>query len=141
MAFDHFKRVNDTHGHDAGDVVLTQVAEILRAHVRSSDIACRFGGEEFALVLPGATAEAVALRAEEIREAIARFNARYRGRQLAGVTASFGVAVFPHHAAEPESLLRAADQALYQAKEAGRNRVVMSAGSGVAPPAEAGATA
>ncbi len=123
---DHFKRMNDSHGHDAGDAVLRQVADLLRAHVRASDIACRFGGEEFVLVLPDVPLQAVELRAEEVREAISRMEPRHRGQPLAGLTASFGVAVFPDHAGEPESLLRAADRALYLAKESGRNRVVSS---------------
>ncbi len=124
---DHFKRMNDSHGHDAGDTVLRQVADLLKAHVRASDIACRFGGEEFVLVLPDVTLHAVQLRAEQIRQAIERLEPRHQGRQLTGITASFGVALFPDDAAEPESLLRTADRALYAAKESGRNRVVAPA--------------
>lgn len=127
---DHFKRLNDTHGHDAGDAVLVRVAALLRAHIRGSDIACRFGGEEFVLVMADASCEAVELRAAEIREAIARLEISHHGAVLSGVTASFGVALFPDHAGDPESLLRMADRSLYQAKEGGRNRVVLCPAGG-----------
>ena len=130
---DHFKPVNDTFGHDAGDYVLTEVAGLLKTHVRASDIACRFGGEEFALVLPDATLDAVRRRAEGIREAIGRLEPGHRGRRLGRVTASLGVALFPDHADDPESLLRAADQALYEAKTTGRNRVLISSASRARP--------
>jgi diguanylate cyclase (GGDEF)-like protein len=115
---DHFKRVNDTAGHSAGDEVLVQIAALLKRHIRGSDIACRFGGEEFTLVLPNATLQSARKRAEAICLAV-----REESGYLMGVTASLGVALFPDSAAEPEALLRAADQALYQAKGRGRNQV------------------
>jgi len=115
---DRFKRVNDTAGHAAGDLVLTEIAALLKHHIRGTDIACRYGGEEFTLVLPNATLQSARIRAEAICSAI-----REEGVQLMGVTASLGVAIFPDHAAEPESLLRAADKALYDAKGRGRNQV------------------
>jgi len=115
---DRFKRVNDTAGHAAGDFVLTEIATLLKRHIRGTDIACRYGGEEFMLVLPNATLQSARVRAEAICSAI-----REEGVQLMGVTASLGVAIFPDHAAEPESLLRAADKALYDAKGRGRNQV------------------
>ena len=115
---DRFKRVNDTAGHAAGDFVLTEIATLLKHHIRGTDIACRYGGEEFTLVLPNATLQSARSRAEAICSAI-----REEGAQLMGVTASLGVAIFPDHAAEPESLLRAADKALYDAKGRGRNQV------------------
>lgn len=115
---DHFKRVNDTAGHSAGDEVLVQIAALLKRHIRGSDIACRFGGEEFTLVLPNATLQSARKRAEAICLAV-----REESGYLMGVTASLGVALFPESAAEPEALLRAADQALYQAKGRGRNQV------------------
>lgn len=130
---DHFKSVNDTFGHDAGDRVLTNVANLLKTHIRGSDIACRFGGEEFALVLPDATLEGVQRRAEDIREAIGRLETEYRGRPLGRITASLGIALFPDHAGDPESLLRASDQALYGAKSTGRDRVVVSQAKPVLP--------
>lgn len=123
---DHFKRINDAYGHEAGDVVLTEIAALLKAHVRGSDAACRFGGEEFVLVLPDAGIEGVKRRAEGIREAIARLQIRWRDRLLGRISASLGVALFPDHAADPEALLRASDLALYEAKRAGRDRVVVS---------------
>jgi diguanylate cyclase (GGDEF)-like protein len=115
---DHFKRVNDTAGHSAGDEVLVQVAALLKRYIRGSDIACRFGGEEFTLVLPNATLQSARSRAEAIRLAVLE-----ESGQLMRVTASLGVAIFPEAAADPGALLRAADQALYQAKGRGRNQV------------------
>jgi diguanylate cyclase (GGDEF)-like protein len=131
MDLDYFKRVNDEFGHEAGDVVLTEIAALLKAHIRGSDIACRFGGEEFALVLPDATLEAVQRRAENIRAAIHRLDLKYRGQPLGGITASFGIALAPDHAGDPESLLRASDRALYEAKAAGRDRIVVSSARNV----------
>ena len=115
---DRFKRVNDTAGHAAGDFVLTEIATLLKRHIRGTDIACRYGGEEYTLVLPNATLQSARRKGEAICSAI-----REKGAQLMGVTASLGVAIFPDHAAEPESLLRAADKALYDAKGRGRDQV------------------
>ena len=115
---DRFKRVNDTAGHAGGDFVLTEIATLLKRHIRGTDVACRYGGEEFTLVLPNATLQSARHRAEAICAAI-----REEGVLLMGVTASLGVAIFPDHAADPESLLRAADKALYDAKDRGRNQV------------------
>lgn len=123
---DHFKRINDKHGHEAGDFVLTAVAGLLRNQMRSSDIVCRYGGEEFALVLPEASLENVQLRAEDIRGAIKRLNLRHQDVPLGRVTVSIGIALFPDHAYDPDTLLRAADTALYEAKGAGRDRIVFS---------------
>jgi diguanylate cyclase (GGDEF)-like protein len=128
---DHFKRFNDTWGHEAGDLVLKRVADVLRKNVRGSDIACRYGGEELAAILPEATLEVAIERAENIRRDIATMRLDYRGRPLDTVTASFGVAVLPEHASDAEALLRAADHALYDAKKAGRNRVVVSSAKAV----------
>jgi len=114
---DRFKRVNDTAGHAAGDFVLTEIATLLKRHIRGTDIACRYGGEEFMLVLPNATLQSARVRAEAICSAI-----REEGVQLMGVTASLGVAIFPDHAAEPESLLRAATRRS-TTRRAGRNQV------------------
>jgi len=115
---DHFKRVNDTKGHGVGDFVLIEIAALLKRHIRGSDIACRYGGEEFTLVLPNATGQSARSRAEAICSAV-----RAESERLMGVTASLGVAIFPTHAEEPESLLRAADRALYEAKGRGRDQV------------------
>jgi len=123
---DHFKRINDTHGHEAGDFVLVAIAGLLGNQIRSSDIVCRYGGEEFALVLPEASLDNVRLRAEHIREAIRRLDLRYKGVPLGRITASLGVALFPHHADSPDSLIRAADEAMYEAKHVGRDRTIFS---------------
>jgi diguanylate cyclase (GGDEF)-like protein len=123
---DHFKRFNDTWGHEAGDLVLRRVADVIRENVRGSDIGCRFGGEELALILPETTLEVAVERAERIRRGIAAVRLDYGGRPLDAVTSSFGVAIYPQHAGDAEALLRAADEALYEAKKAGRNRVAVS---------------
>lgn len=127
---DYFKRVNDIHGHSAGDHVLVEVAELLKAGIRGSDIACRFGGEEFALMLPEADLAAVRRRTDGIREAIHSLELWHRSRLVGRITASFGIALFPDHADDPESLLRAADEALYAAKHGGRDRIVVSSARG-----------
>ncbi len=120
---DHFKRVNDTYGHEAGDRVLKEVSRLIKAAVRSSDISCRYGGEEIALVLPEAPLEGARLRAEAIRAAVENLEADCPGGQRVRVTISVGVAVYPEHGADADTLLRAADEALYSAKSGGRNRV------------------
>jgi diguanylate cyclase (GGDEF)-like protein len=130
---DHFKRVNDSYGHEAGDIVLTAIGALLRGNVRGSDIACRYGGEEFALILPETGADAAARRAEDIRIAIYALSLSYAGKSLGKITASFGIAVFPDHAQDSDDLLRAADVALYAAKGQGRNRVVIGPTDGDEP--------
>ncbi len=120
---DHFKRFNDTRGHDAGDAVLCALAETLQAGIRGGDIACRFGGEEFLAVLPGASLEAACRRAEELRASVQRLQVVYRGEALDPVTVSGGVAVYPEHGDSFELVFRAADTALYEAKRSGRNCV------------------
>jgi diguanylate cyclase (GGDEF)-like protein len=122
---DHFKRVNDSFGHEAGDIVLTAVGKLLKGKVRGSDIACRYGGEEFALILPETDTDSAARRAEDIRLAIAALRLSHAGKPLGRITASFGIALFPDHAPDTDGLLRAADVALYAAKGAGRNRVIV----------------
>jgi diguanylate cyclase (GGDEF)-like protein len=126
---DHFKRVNDSYGHEAGDIVLTAVGNLLKSSVRGSDMACRYGGEEFALILPEAGTEIAARRAEDIRVAISGLHLIHASRPLGRVTASFGIALFPAHALDADDLLRVADVALYTAKGAGRNRVVVGQGT------------
>lgn len=125
---DHFKRVNDGFGHDAGDAVLREFARRLKAAVRASDLACRFGGEEFAVLMPGADADTAAAVAERIRQAVCDAPFRVPGEQLT-VTVSAGVAVAAGAASTPEpreALLKRADAALYEAKRAGRNRIGMA---------------
>jgi len=124
LDLDHFKLFNDTHGHGAGDVVLHELSALLKAQVRGADIACRYGGEEFALILPAMPRDIVRQRLEALRLDVKRLHVLYRGQSLAAVTMSAGIAMFPENGADNETLLRAADQALYQAKAGGRDRVV-----------------
>lgn len=124
LDIDHFKQFNDTFGHEAGDVVLREVAETLRLGVRSEDIVCRFGGEEFVVIMPEISAHAAIERAELLRRIVGELALRYRGQSLRQVTISVGVSMFPENSENPEELLRSADQAMYGAKHKGRNRVV-----------------
>lgn len=124
LDLDHFKRINDTFGHDAGDAVLKATARTLSEKTRESDLACRFGGEELVIILPDCGLDDAIKRAEQILATIEALHITHAGMQIGRVTASFGVATFPSHAADPPMLLRAADQALYLAKESGRNCVV-----------------
>lgn len=126
LDIDHFKQVNDTYGHDAGDLALQAVGQILRERVRGSDIACRYGGEEMTLILPESSLEVTADRAEIIRQEIAQLQITYQGITLKALTASLGVACFPDHGFTTSALMKAADAALYQAKKQGRNRVERS---------------
>lgn len=125
---DRFKSINDTWGHDAGDEVLKQLANRIRAAVRGADLACRFGGEEFVVVMPDTDAEAATGIAERLRIAIETepFVLAMQGRQIT-VTASMGIATLTPQVQSPEQLLKQADQALYEAKHGGRNRVVAAA--------------
>jgi two-component system, cell cycle response regulator len=124
---DHFKRVNDTHGHAAGDAVLREAASAMRATLRPYDVVGRFGGEEFVVVLPGCDAAGAQAAAERLRVSIAA-TAVAVGETTLRVTCSLGVAVGGAHSeGDREALLAAADAALYEAKKSGRNRVVMAA--------------
>ncbi len=123
---DHFKRFNDTFGHDAGDTLLREFGNMLRTRTRKEDIACRYGGEEFIVILPDASLENGYGRAEEWREAVKHFDLGARGQSWGSVSASFGIALYPEHAQTSETLLRAADTALYEAKSNGRDRVVLA---------------
>lgn len=124
LDLDHFKTVNDRHGHDAGDALLKAIAELIRNSAREEDVPCRYGGEEFVIVLPETDIEGATARAEGVRRAIAALKVHHRGHELPRVTASVGVAAFPAAGACPDELVKAADQALYRAKAAGRDRVV-----------------
>jgi diguanylate cyclase (GGDEF)-like protein len=123
---DHFKAFNDEWGHEAGDLVLLGVAEALLDGLRASDIACRYGGEEILVVMPGADAEEAVARISAISAQVRNMGASAMGRNLPPVTFSAGVATVPEHGNNAEMLLRAADRALYMAKETGRNRVVVA---------------
>jgi diguanylate cyclase (GGDEF)-like protein/PAS domain S-box-containing protein len=122
---DHFKAINDTYGHLVGDEVLRMFADLLRKYSRGSDIVCRFGGEEFLLFLPDMPPDVAYQRAEQLRTALA-VKQITSGTTVIQVTASFGVATFPENGKTQDALIHAADVAMYQAKEAGRNRVVVS---------------
>jgi diguanylate cyclase (GGDEF)-like protein len=123
---DHFKQFNDTFGHEAGDALLRQTGTVLPRLLRASDIACRYGGEEFMLILPEACLETVLKRADRVRTAIRQLKVQHGTQLLGPVTLSIGIALFPDHGQTGEAVLRAADIALYQAKTEGRDRVVVA---------------
>jgi diguanylate cyclase (GGDEF)-like protein len=129
---DHFKRVNDTLGHEVGDSALRGIAEVLAACVREEDIACRAGGEEFVVILPGTGKTALRSRAETVRRTIEEASIT-AGEGTLKLTVSIGLASFPSYGDSGQAVLRAADVALYKAKAAGRNRVIMGAPSGARP--------
>jgi len=124
---DHFKRLNDTRGHDAGDATLRRISLLLQNKLRVEDIACRYGGEEFVMLLPDVSLDLLVSRANQVREAVRDLDVRFRGDVLGPVTLSCGVAIFPEHGRNCTDLLEAADRALYQAKQAGRDQVVVAA--------------
>jgi diguanylate cyclase (GGDEF)-like protein/PAS domain S-box-containing protein len=126
MDLDHFKNFNDSYGHEAGDVLLQVFGAFLQNQVRQEDIACRYGGEEFVLVMPEAALEVVQARAEAIRQGVPRLQVLRQGKLMESITISLGVAMFPEHGTTAEAMLRAADDAMYQAKAAGRDRVVVA---------------
>ncbi|RTL35466.1 MAG: sensor domain-containing diguanylate cyclase [Rhodocyclaceae bacterium] len=123
---DHFKQVNDGHGHQIGDLVLQELGRLLAREARQQDVACRFGGEEFVMLLPGLPESAAHERAEQWRQGFSDLG-QARDDLPGPLSLSIGVALFPAHGADPETLLRVADQALYKAKTGGRNRVVIHA--------------
>ena len=123
---DYFKKINDTYGHNAGDRVLSEVGQLLRAGVRASDIACRYGGEELSIVMPDTSLGVATERAESIRTKIKALPFAHDGRDIGPVTVSIGVAMFPDHADDADALLKAADEALYEAKRAGRDRIAVA---------------
>lgn len=121
---DHFKAFNDSHGHSAGDAVLAHVGRTMLSLVRAEDLACRYGGEEFTIVMPEADAATALARAEAIRRIVSQSTVHHNGRTLGPVTMSIGVALFPADGVTPELLFEAGDAALYRAKAEGRNRVL-----------------
>jgi diguanylate cyclase (GGDEF)-like protein/PAS domain S-box-containing protein len=123
---DHFKNFNDTYGHDAGDAVLRETGLLLAKGIRAEDFVCRFGGEEFVVVLPTADLEASRGRAEKLRAKMRELTILYQGKSLGIVTISVGVAAFPTHGTSPKELMAAADAALYEAKRGGRDQVVVA---------------
>lgn len=123
---DRFKQFNDTFGHDAGDAVLRELGTYLQTHVRTSDIACRYGGEELTLIFPEADLEDAARRAEALRQGIKELKITQRGQTLDQITISLGVAAYPDCGTEGNDLIKAADAALYRAKNEGRDRTVVA---------------
>ena len=126
LDIDHFKRYNDTFGHASGDDALRFVADTLVSCVRSEDLACRYGGEEFVVLFPECPLEQAAVRAEEIRNRFKELYGERQGELPSPVTVSIGLAAFPETTDQPELLLRCADEALYQAKDSGRDRVAVA---------------
>jgi diguanylate cyclase (GGDEF)-like protein len=123
---DHFKYFNDNFGHEAGDLLLKELGALLKGNIRGEDIACRYGGEEFTLILPEGTGAVTRQRAEFFKDAIQRLDVHFRGHPLGKITASMGVAVFPDHGRTASTLIDAADRALYRSKAAGRDRVTLA---------------
>lgn len=128
---DHFKRFNDDYGHEAGDAVLRALGRVLSDNARAGDLPCRFGGEEFTVVLPGATLESAREWGERLMARVRLQEARTGGQPLPGITVSLGLALYPEHGNDRETLLQAADLALYDAKHAGRDRLAISTASGL----------
>jgi diguanylate cyclase (GGDEF)-like protein len=126
LDLDHFQRFNDTYGHEAGDTVLRQTASFLANSVRAEDIVCRFGGEEFIVILPMADLNATRTRAESICSRLRELEVLHDGRPVGRVTASAGVAAYPEHGIVPKALIEAADASMYRAKKEGRDRVVVA---------------
>ena len=127
---DHFKKFNDTYGHQAGDAALRAVAELLGNSFRSTDLVARYGGEEFAGLFPSMSLEDAERRLETLRSRIEKMSIRIDGIRTAKVTISIGVAVWPDDGQELKDALALADYRLYQAKHTGRNRVVTTSDSG-----------
>jgi diguanylate cyclase (GGDEF)-like protein/PAS domain S-box-containing protein len=123
---DNFKWFNDTWGHAAGDEILRELGKLLLRQVRGEDIPCRYGGDEFILILPDASSEVARQRAELICKYARQFHLQFEGQSLGPVTLSLGVADFPEHGVTSTGILRAVDAALYRAKHEGRGRVVVA---------------
>jgi diguanylate cyclase (GGDEF)-like protein len=128
LDLDHFKTFNDSFGHPAGDRILEAFGQLLYANIRSGDVPCRFGGEEFIVLLPETHADIAVKRAESIRKAVEQLSVTHAGQLLRTITVSIGVAATPGDGVSVDTLLRAADQALYRAKQLGRNRVIVASG-------------
>ncbi len=123
---DHFKQYNDTYGHDVGDYVLKQVASYIKDSFRSSDMPCRYGGEEFLVMTINATLSMIEKKAEALRAGIEGLDLSYQGKPIKKITISIGIAGYPANGETVHTLIKAADLALYEAKETGRNKVVIS---------------
>jgi diguanylate cyclase (GGDEF)-like protein len=129
LDIDHFKRFNDTFGHQAGDTLLRTLGDFLSQRTRGQDVACRFGGEEFALILAGASSDDAVKRSRLLREELQQLSVSHSGQVLGRITFSIGIAAYPGNAASTEELIRAADGALYRAKADGRDRICVATNS------------
>jgi diguanylate cyclase (GGDEF)-like protein/PAS domain S-box-containing protein len=126
LDLDHFKRFNDTFGHDAGDVVLQSLADLFRNFFRATDICCRYGGEEFAIILPESTSQHAAIRANALNLEVKSLRLHYKNQPLGQLTLSAGVAAFPEHGSSSDELLKVADRCLYESKARGRDLVTVA---------------
>jgi diguanylate cyclase (GGDEF)-like protein len=126
LDLDHFKQLNDRSGHEAGDTILRELSNCIQTLTRDYDLACRYGGEEFTIILPDASLDVTIKRAERLRDKFKHLSMQYQNHRLPTGTLSLGVAGFPEHGSTTEAVLRAADSALYQAKHEGRDRVVVA---------------
>jgi diguanylate cyclase (GGDEF)-like protein len=122
---DRMKPINDTFGHEAGDIVLRGVGELMLKMFRGEDVACRYGGDEFMIVLPEAGLEDIYQRADQLRQAFKNLSLEYEGSTLGPISLSIGVSVFPEHGTNTERLLQVSDEAVYLAKAAGGDRVML----------------
>ena len=125
LDLDHFKHFNDTFGHQAGDALLKEVGSSIKARVRAGDLACRYGGEEFSIIIAEVDVDGAYKCVESIRDVIKHLSLHYRGQTLGAITVSAGIASFPAHGNNPDDLIHAADKALYKAKKEGRDRIVV----------------
>ena len=119
LDIDKFKDFNDSMGHALGDALLQELGKLLCNHVRRADIACRYGGDEFVLILPEVSLDVTKERAENLRDEVKNFHLEYKKQTLKNITISLGVAIFPTHGSTGEAVLKSADAALYQAKGEG----------------------
>jgi len=133
LDIDHFKQLNDVYGHEAGDLLLRELGAMLRSQVRGGDISCRYGGEEFLLIMAETNVEAGYQRAENLRQQVTGLQVRYHGETLRKITVSIGVAGFPVNGDSAGTIVKAADEALYRAKHEGRDRVVVAGSTTVKP--------
>ncbi|MCX8030356.1 MAG: diguanylate cyclase [Thermodesulfovibrionales bacterium] len=123
---DHFKKFNDTYGHSAGDTMLKAIAAFAKSYVREEDVVSRYGGEEFLIIMPNADLKTTYTRAEKMRQEVKNLMIKHQNQLLGTISLSFGVACSPEHAKNWESLIKAADDALYRAKAAGRDKVMIA---------------
>lgn len=123
LDLDHFKKINDTFGHDAGDMVLKEMTDVMKLSLRAGDIVARFGGEEFIIIFHDIDLKQVKMKAEKIKLSISKMNVRYGTQNIGPLTVSMGISMYPQDSREMDSLIEYADKGLYHAKETGRNRI------------------